>query len=145
MMAKICHFECVAFPGVFRNKEHPKRNTPENSGFRKRGLANGVSPLFSENETEENGKSRKKTEENGRKRKKSQPEKNCQKGKEGNGKNGRKKRKKAEENGKNRKRHHSGDPLCEHTRKRRFSERLISAFSGVFAISGALCSSSFHL
>ena len=52
------------------------------SGFLKRGLANGVSPLFfSENETEENGKKRKnrnptkaakkekmETEENGRKR-----------------------------------------------------------------------------
>ena len=60
----------------------------QTSGFRKRGLANGVSPFFSENETEKNGRKRKKTEKNGKKRKETE-------------KNGRK-RKKTEKNGKNR-------------------------------------------
>ena len=60
------------------------RNTPQGpdfSGFRKRGLANGIFPFFSENETEKNGRQRKKTEEKGKKTRK-------------NGKNGRKRKKK---------------------------------------------------
>ena len=59
------------------------------SGFRKRGLANGVSQFFfSENETKKGRKRKngKKTEETERKRKKTE---------------------------KNRKRHRSGDPFCE--------------------------------
>ena len=73
------------------------------SGFRKRGLANGVSPFFSENETEKwkktekNGRKRKKTERNGKKRKKT--EKNGRKRKRKNSKNG----KKTEKNGRKRK------------------------------------------
>ena len=77
------------------------------SAFRKRGLANGVSPFFSENETEKNGKKRKKTEENGKKRKKTERKQ---------GKNGRK-RKKTEKNGKNRKRHRSRRPLLRNPEK----------------------------
>ena len=72
------------------------------SGFRKTGLANGVSPFFfffflktkrkkNGKKTQENARKRKKTEENGKKRKK-----------------GRKRKKK-----KKRKRHRSGDPFCE--------------------------------
>ena len=59
------------------------------SGFRKRGLANGVSPFSSENEKEENGRKRKETEEIGTRKK--QPKK----GKNGNGR----KRKKTEKIG----------------------------------------------
>ena len=93
------------------------------SGFRKRGLANGVSPFFfPENETKKNGRKQKKRketekkmEENGKKRKETeQTEENGKKRKKTEikqGKNGRK-RKKTEEKGKNRKRHLSGDPFC---------------------------------
>ena len=52
------------------------------SGFRKRGLANGVSPFFSENETVKHGRKRKKTEENGKKtngRKRKETEENGKK------------------------------------------------------------------
>ena len=64
------------------------------SGFRERGLANGVSPFSSENEMEENvknGRKRKQTETNGTRKKK----KTSKKRKKW-------KRKKTEENGKNR-------------------------------------------
>ena len=74
------------------------------SGFRKRGLANGVSPFYSENEMEENGKK-------GKNRNwKKQPKRN----KGGNGKNGRQ-RKKREENGKTEEigsNTVAGDPFC---------------------------------
>ena len=73
---------------TFEGRHELSATTP--SGFRKRGLANGVSPFFSENETEKNGKKRNKTEENGKKRKE-------------NGKKTGKKRKKTEENGRKRK------------------------------------------
>ena len=63
------------------------------SRFRKRGLANNVSPLFSEDETEE---TKKKTEKIGKKEKKSEPDKNSQKGKKW-------KRMKTDENGRKRK------------------------------------------
>ena len=102
------------------------------SAFRKRGLANGVSPFFflkmKRKKTEENGRKRKKTEknrkkrkktekteENGKKRKKrkkSEPEKTAKTEKKQTEKNGkkktekngkkRKKRKKTEKNGKKR-------------------------------------------
>ena len=72
-------------------------------GFRKRGLANGVFPFFSENEKEQTEENGKKTEENGRKRKENKEK--TEKTEE----NGRKRKKK----GKNRKRHRSGDPFCE--------------------------------
>ena len=73
------------------------------SGFRKRGLANGVSPFFfflkmKRNKTEKNRrkrKKRKKSEENGRKRK------NSKKGQNGNGRKQKRTGKKSEENGKN--------------------------------------------
>ena len=80
------------------------------SGFRKRGLANGVSPFFFLKRTKNGKKSEpektaetEKTERNRKERKKTE-----RKGK---------KRKKTEENGKNRKRHRSGDPFCETPKK----------------------------
>ena len=62
------------------------------SGFRKRGLANRVSPFFlkmkrkkteKKEENGKNGKTRKKTKENGKKRKKSEPEKTAKTEKNG--------------------------------------------------------------
>ena len=99
------------------------RTQVQQSGFRKRGLANGVSPLFSENETRKKTerKQGKKTErkqgKNGKKTRK-KTEKKRKENKEKNGKKTRKKTEKEnkEENGKkkeeNRKRHRSGDPFA---------------------------------
>ena len=90
-------------------------NCPPCSGFRKRGLANGVSSFFLKmkrkktEKKEENGKNGKR-HRNPKKQK--TKKKTAEKAKNRNAK----KRKKTEENkniGKNRKRHHSGDPFCE--------------------------------
>ena len=82
------------------------------SGFRKRGLANGVSPFFLKTKW-------KKTEKNGRKRKKSEPPKNSKRRakmeteKKRKKTEKKKKRKKTEKNGEIRKRHRPDDPFCE--------------------------------
>ena len=65
------------------------------SGFRKRGLANGVSPFFLKMKRKK-GKKTKKKEENGKEGRKRKENKE-----------------KTEKNGKYRKRHRSGDPFCE--------------------------------
>ena len=67
------------------------------SGFRKRGLANGVSPFFSENEmekTEENGKKTERNGKKGKKRKKTERKQGKNRKKKKKKENGRKQKKK---------------------------------------------------
>ena len=98
-------------------------------GVSQKGLANGVSPFFSENETEKNGKKRKKTEENGKKRK--ETEKNGRNGKNGKKRKNRnpkkqqkrkKKGKKRKKNGKKRKKQKKNGKNGTNGRKRKKTE-----------------------